>query len=192
MVVVPDPQAYTRYGRNQGILEIMTAWIAENKEKLNIQQVICVGDIVESNNLQFPDGKFANQTSKQMWECSSRAFSRLDGVYPYVLVTGNHDYGPYIYPDGNHYGTRSSLNRETQFNAYFPSDRNPAWKSSPKQVSAAGCAPYAPGHPCRPARTYRYPVYKADGSEKNVKLTTPEDIEIFKALLSSKKDEWMK
>ena len=37
-----------------------------------------------------------------------------------------------------------------------------------------------------------YPVYKADGSEKNVKLTTPDDIEIFKALLSSKKDEWIK
>lgn len=37
-----------------------------------------------------------------------------------------------------------------------------------------------------------YPVYKADGSEKNVKLTTPEDIEIFKALINSKKDEWMK
>jgi 2-C-methyl-D-erythritol 4-phosphate cytidylyltransferase len=37
-----------------------------------------------------------------------------------------------------------------------------------------------------------YPVYKADGSEKNVQLTTPDDIEIFKALLSSKKDEWIK
>lgn len=37
-----------------------------------------------------------------------------------------------------------------------------------------------------------YPVYKANGSEKNVKLTTPDDIEIFKALLNSKKDEWMK
>ncbi len=128
MVVIPDPQAYTRYGRNQGIFELMTAWIAESKDKLNIRQVVCVGDLVESNNLQYPDGKFANQTSKQMWECTSRAFSRLDGLYPYIVVTGNHDYGPYIYPDGTHYGTRSSLNRETQVNSYFPSDRNSAWK----------------------------------------------------------------
>ena len=30
------------------------------------------------------------------------------------------------------------------------------------------------------------------GSEKNVKITTVEDIEIFKALLHSKRDEWMK
>jgi len=126
MVVIPDPQAYTRYGRNQGVFELMTAWIAENKETLNIQQVICVGDLVESNNLQKPDGKYANQTSRQMWDACSKAFSRLDGIYAYVNVTGNHDYGPYIYPDGNHYGTRSSLNRETRFNDYFPPERNSA------------------------------------------------------------------
>ncbi len=128
LVLVPDPQAYTRYSRNHGILDLMTAWIAENVKKLNVKQVVCVGDLVESNNLQFPDGRFANQTSKQMWECSSRSFGRLDGVVPYLLCTGNHDYGSYVYPDGNHYGTRSSLNRETQFNSYFPIDRNPALK----------------------------------------------------------------
>ncbi len=35
-------------------------------------------------------------------------------------------------------------------------------------------------------------VYKSPGSEKNIKLTTTDDIEIFKALLNAKKDEWMK
>ena len=35
-------------------------------------------------------------------------------------------------------------------------------------------------------------VYFAAGSEKNIKLTTVDDIEIFKALLNSKKDEWLK
>ncbi len=34
-------------------------------------------------------------------------------------------------------------------------------------------------------------LHMALGSEKNLKLTTTEDIEIFKALLNSKKDEWM-
>lgn len=126
LVLFPDPQAYTRYARNQGIYDLMTAWISENVEKLNIKQVVVVGDLVESNNLQHGDPQFATQTSKQMWECTSRVLGRLDGVCPYVLCTGNHDYGPFIYPDGNHYGTRSSMNRETQFNAYFPIDRNPA------------------------------------------------------------------
>ncbi|MDD2972733.1 MAG: IspD/TarI family cytidylyltransferase [Lachnospiraceae bacterium] len=35
-------------------------------------------------------------------------------------------------------------------------------------------------------------VYFSTGSEKNLKLTTTDDIEIFKALLHSKKDEWIK
>ena len=35
-------------------------------------------------------------------------------------------------------------------------------------------------------------VYFNKGSEKNVKLTTIDDIDIFKALLSSKRSEWLK
>lgn len=34
-------------------------------------------------------------------------------------------------------------------------------------------------------------LWMCNGSEKNIKLTTTEDIEIFKSLLNSKKDEWM-
>lgn len=35
-------------------------------------------------------------------------------------------------------------------------------------------------------------VYFCPGSEKNIKITTTEDIEIFKALLLAKKDDWLK
>lgn len=34
-------------------------------------------------------------------------------------------------------------------------------------------------------------LYMSTGSEKNIKITTAEDIEIFKALLNAKKDTWM-
>lgn len=34
-------------------------------------------------------------------------------------------------------------------------------------------------------------LYMSQGSEKNIKLTTTEDIEIFKALLNAKKDSWI-
>ena len=34
-------------------------------------------------------------------------------------------------------------------------------------------------------------LYMSAGSEKNLKLTTVEDVEIFKALLNAKKDDWM-
>ena len=35
-------------------------------------------------------------------------------------------------------------------------------------------------------------VYFCPGSEKNIKITTTEDLEIFKALLMAGKDEWLK
>lgn len=35
-------------------------------------------------------------------------------------------------------------------------------------------------------------VHFCPGSEKNIKITTTEDIEIFKALLMAKKDDWLK
>lgn len=37
-----------------------------------------------------------------------------------------------------------------------------------------------------------YTLYFSKGSEKNIKITTLEDIEIFKALYNSQKDDWMK
>ena len=36
------------------------------------------------------------------------------------------------------------------------------------------------------------PTFFSKGSEKNIKITTVEDIEIFKALLMAKKEEWIK
>jgi 2-C-methyl-D-erythritol 4-phosphate cytidylyltransferase len=35
-------------------------------------------------------------------------------------------------------------------------------------------------------------IYFSKGSEKNIKLTTVDDIEIFKALLAAEKDNWLK
>lgn len=35
-------------------------------------------------------------------------------------------------------------------------------------------------------------LYFASGSERNIKITTAEDIEIFKALLGTKRDSWLK
>ena len=35
-------------------------------------------------------------------------------------------------------------------------------------------------------------IYFAKGSERNIKLTRTEDIELFKALLATERDEWLK
>ena len=45
---------------------------------------------------------------------------------------------------------------------------------------------------CSLMQKYGYTTYFSKGSEKNIKITTVEDIEIFKALLSAKNDDWIK
>jgi len=45
---------------------------------------------------------------------------------------------------------------------------------------------------CSLMNHYGYTTYFSTGSEKNIKITTVEDIEIFKALLNARNDEWIK
>lgn len=113
MIIIPDPQTYVKFSRNQPLFELMTAWIDENIDYLNIKMVLCVGDLVEHNEMINPDGIFGNQPSKLQWESVSRSFERLDGKVPYITALGNHDYG-----------FKSIENRKSNFNQYFPVDKN--------------------------------------------------------------------
>lgn len=45
---------------------------------------------------------------------------------------------------------------------------------------------------CSLMQKYGYTTYFSKGSEKNIKITTVEDIEIFKALLNARNDSWIK
>lgn len=113
MVLVPDTQNYVKFGRNQPLLELMTSWIGEQIDALNIRMVLCTGDLVDQNEMINPQGHNGDQTSKAQWESVSRAFSRLDGRVPYVTAAGNHDYG-----------YANIARRHTNFNKYFPVDKN--------------------------------------------------------------------
>lgn len=93
MILLPDPQSYTKFDANQPLFELQTAWVANSIESLNIKGVLCTGDLVEQNEIRIPDGVNGNQTSEEQWRAASRAFERLDGKLPYVICTGNHDYG---------------------------------------------------------------------------------------------------
>ncbi|MEX0686971.1 MAG: metallophosphoesterase [Balneolales bacterium] len=114
MILIPDTQSYVKFERNQPILEMMTAWISENIEPLNIKLVLNVGDLVEQNELLVSDRINGNQPSKAQWEAISKAFERLDGKVPYILSAGNHDYG-FI----------NAEDRRSNFDTYFPAERNP-------------------------------------------------------------------
>lgn len=119
MILLPDPQSYTKFDANQPLFELMTAWTANSLSSLRIKAVLCTGDLVEQNELRIPDGENGNQTSEEQWRAASRAFERLDNRVPYVICTGNHDYG-----------YRKAENRLCRFPDYFPSERNACWRQS--------------------------------------------------------------
>lgn len=117
MIVLGDPQGYTKYDINQPIFELCTAWIADNIDNLNIKAVLCTGDLVEQNENITMNRKMLNQTSEEMWESVSRSFARLDNKVPYIISCGNHDYG-----------YKSSECSITHFPEYFPFKRNSTWR----------------------------------------------------------------
>ncbi|MGV0919303.1 metallophosphoesterase [Empedobacter falsenii] len=112
IIMIPDIQNYTKFSQNQPILELMTKWVENNIDHLNIKMVMCVGDLVEQNEI-INNGHDGNQTAQKQWEAAAKAFSYLDGKVPYVTATGNHDY---------------TINREgkrwTRLDEFFPIDKN--------------------------------------------------------------------
>lgn len=115
MIMLPDPQTYMKFERNQGIFELMTGWISEQIDSLNIKMVLCTGDLVEQNEMPVPDNVNGNRPSRDQWLAVSRAFGRLDGKVPYILAAGNHDFG-----------YKSAENRRSNYGKYFPAYKNPA------------------------------------------------------------------
>lgn len=116
MILLGDPQGYTKYDINQPIFELCTAWCADNIDNLNIKAVLCTGDLVEQNENIVRNRHMLNQTSRQMWKWASHCFERLDNRVPYIISTGNHEYG-YVRGDEGF----------THFPEYFPFERNSKW-----------------------------------------------------------------
>jgi len=100
LAVLPDTQVYTMSFPTH--LEAMTRWIAENARARRIAYALQLGDVTEHN-------------AKPQWEAARKAFARLDGVVPYAIAPGNHDY------------VGNAAGRETLLNEYFPLDRIAKW-----------------------------------------------------------------
>jgi len=114
-VVIPDAQNYTKYEKNQANFEEMTRWIVEHRDEQRIVLVLLEGDLVEQNAITEGGGEgWGDQTGLQQWAAAKRAVSVFDGHLPYVLCTGNHDYG-----------IRAAESRETHFNEFFTPTDNP-------------------------------------------------------------------
>jgi hypothetical protein len=95
ILVLPDTQYYS--SNFPYIFDAQTDWIVAEHRLGNVAFVLTVGDIVDDD----VPGQWAN---------ASRALHKLDGVVPYVLVAGNHDY----------FGAGWMVNRETMIDSFFP------------------------------------------------------------------------
>ena len=112
MILVPDPQSYTKFAVNQPLFDLQTAWIAHNIDRLNIKAALCTGDLVEQNDNNALNRNMLNRTSRQMWEAVSASFAKLDGKVMHVHSPGNHDYG-----------FKAAEDEHTFFPDYFPAER---------------------------------------------------------------------
>lgn len=112
MVVLPDTQAYSKSSVDSAIFRQMTQWVVDQRDTFGVQFVVHEGDIVNQNSQVTPSS--GDQSGDQQWQNAKEAMSLLDGVVPYALSPGNHDYG-----------TTNAQDRTTQFNDYFKQDDNP-------------------------------------------------------------------
>ena len=125
MILLPDPQTYTKFSYNQPIFDLMMEWINKETEHLNIKAVLFTGDLVEKNDYPLSSvrvnaqGGNGNMTSMEQWEYISSAFERIDNKLPYITSPGNHDYG-----------YESAENRQSYFGEYFNTTRNSKIKES--------------------------------------------------------------
>lgn len=73
-----DTQYYSE--QNPEIYKTMTRWIADNAEQKNIEFVFHTGDVV--NHCE----------DMEQWKNADEAMRALDGVVPYSILAGNHDF----------------------------------------------------------------------------------------------------
>jgi hypothetical protein len=102
IVLLPDTQVYSQ--NYPGVFSSQTSWIREHARSHNIRYVLHLGDIVNNNSI--PE-----------WEAASESMGLLDGIVPYTIVGGNHDYGP----SGN------AATRDTLMNTYFLQSDYESW-----------------------------------------------------------------
>lgn len=98
VVVLPDTQYYA--ADHPQILEAQTRWIVQRRAADRIALVVHEGDVVDADE-------------PRQWEAASRSLHELDGVVPYVLAAGNHDYRR----------SGALLSRDSSMSGYFPPAR---------------------------------------------------------------------
>ena len=82
IVVLPDTQGYAKDLRPEFGHQV--DWVLENRTSANIAFVSHVGDLVQNGS-----------RVRAEWELADDVMSRLDGVIPWAVALGNHDYNKF-------------------------------------------------------------------------------------------------
>jgi len=98
IAVLPDTQVYS--DKYPDVFEHQARYIAQQREAFDIRFVAHVGDVTERG-------------SEREWQTALGAMSLLEGVVPYGIALGNHDYG----------GLGWANTRDTLFGSFFSMDR---------------------------------------------------------------------
>jgi calcineurin-like phosphoesterase family protein len=98
IVALPDTQYYA--SEYPDIFDAQTRWIVGERALGNVAVVVHEGDVVDANN-------------DTQWARADRSLGMLDGLVPYVLSTGNHDYQ----------GDGWTTGRGTLIDTFFPVSR---------------------------------------------------------------------
>jgi len=95
LVALPDTQYYA--AAHPEILAAQADWILRRSHDEHIAAVVHEGDVVDADD-------------PAQWRAAARSLHRLDGVVPWVLSAGNHDYRR----------AGSVISRDSAISAYFP------------------------------------------------------------------------
>lgn len=101
LALLPDTQVYSV--RYPGLYSAQTAWLRAHAEERNIKYALHLGDITDNN-------------TETEWQRAAESMKLLEGHLPYVIVGGNHDYGP----------SGDASTRDTFLNQYFSFDETSA------------------------------------------------------------------
>jgi len=82
VVMLPDTQLYAR--KHPELFRKQLDWVRDNVKKQNFVFVTHIGDVVQSGGRK-----------PEQWKVANEAMSVLDGVVPWGVCIGNHDYDSY-------------------------------------------------------------------------------------------------
>jgi hypothetical protein len=112
LAVLPDTQVYARkYPRHY---DAQTQWIADHAKTHNIRFVLHEGDITDNN-------------VERQWDNAHHSMNILNGVVPYAMAPGNHDYGPNgratdrktMFNESRYFGPKSAYAKQKCVGGFF-------------------------------------------------------------------------